>query len=452
MNKHVRNFSIIFLILIIGAIWWATRPVEAELPLSATEGTDPVIGEGQPQKIPTVDIADAIGWQAGEKPTVPEGYTVEFYADDLDHPRNLFTLPNGDVLVAETNRPASEGGGGLTGRIMNYFFGKAGADAPTANRVTLLRDKNGDGKVDSRHVFAEGLNSPFGIALANGNIFIANTDAVLWWPYEDGQTQVEGKGKVLTNLAANAPNMHWTKNLVTSEDGNSLFIASGSNSNIQENGRDSENGRARILQYDFTKNKKSNYAIGMRNPVGMDINPWTGDLWAVVNERDMYGSDMVPDYLTRVFEASDFGWPHHYWGGYTDERVQPAEPESRQYEERPDYALGAHVAPLGLLFTDNLLLGGPFARGAFVARHGSWNRVPLSGYDVVFVRFDTKGKPVGKPLSFLSGFLNADGEARGRPTMLTADRTGALLVSDDVGNRIWRVSRSGGPALPQSAQ
>ena len=439
--KHVRNLTLIFVLIVIAAIYWATRPVVADLPLSATEGPDPEISEGDPQKIPTVDIADVERWSGDARPSAPDGYRVELYADDLNYPRNMFRLPNGDILVAEANHPPSEGGG-FTQWIMSYFFDKAGAGAESANRVTLLRDSDGDGDVDERHVFAEGLNSPFGMALANGNIFIANTDGVLWWPYEDGQTSVEGEGKLLTNLAHNAPNAHWTRNLQLSEDGKSLYIAVGSNSNIQEGGRDAEAGRARILQYDFTTNEKSNYAIGLRNPVGMDISPWTGELWAVVNERDMYGSDMVPDYLTRVFEASDFGWPHHYWGGYTDERVQPLEPESRQYEERPDYALGAHTAPLGLLFTDELTLGGRFATGAFVARHGSWNRVPLAGYDVVFVNFDESGKPTGKPVTFLSGFLTEDGKARGRPAMLAADRTGALLVSDDVGNRIWRISRT----------
>ena len=443
MNKHARNLTLIFLLMGAGAAYWATRPDEAQLPLSSTEGVKPQIGDARPQKIPTVKIADVDRWEANEKPTVPAGFTVEVYADKLDHPRNMFTLPNGDILVAETNKPEGKAGG-IVGWASDWLMDKAGAGAPSANRITLLRDKDSDGKIDERHVFAEELNSPFGIALANGNIFIANTDAILWWPYKDGQTKVEGKGKVLKALSAEAPNMHWTKNLLASEDGKTLYIAAGSNSNIQENGRDAENGRARIMTYSFEKNKLENYSIGLRNPVGMDFNPWTGDLWAVVNERDMLGSDLVPDYLTRVPEASDFGWPHHYWGGYTDERVQPLEPETRQYEDRPDYALGAHTAPLGLLFTDTLNGFNGFGQGAFVARHGSWNRYPMAGYDVVFIRFNADGAPEGMPIPFVTGFLDKDDNAHGRPTMLTADRTGALLISDDVGNVIWRVTPKGG--------
>lgn len=439
MNKHARNLTIIFALVGAGAVYWATRPDEAQLPLSATEGAKPQIGEARPQKIPTVAIADVARWQANDRPKVADGFKIEIYADKLDHPRNIYTLPNGDVLVAETNKPEGKGVG-LVGFISDWMMNKAGAGVPSANRITLLRDVNGDGKVDERHIFAEGLNSPFGIAVARGNIFIANTDAILWWPYKDGQTKVDGEGKVLKLLSAQAPNMHWTKNLLASEDGRTLYIAAGSNSNIMENGRDAENGRARIMTYNFDKNKLENYAIGLRNPVGMDFNPWTGALWAVVNERDMLGSDLVPDYLTEVPEASDFGWPHHYWGGYTDDRVVPAEPESRQYERRPDYALGTHTAPLGLLFSDSLKGFGILGQGAFIARHGSWNRYPMAGYDVVFVRFNADGEPESMPRPVVTGFLDEDNNAKGRPTMLAADKTGALLISDDVGNVIWRVS------------
>ncbi len=438
MNKHVRNLTIIFGLVGAGAVYWATRPDEAQLPLSATEGVKPQIGEARPQKIPTVAIADVARWQANDRPKVADGYTIEVYADKLDHPRNMFTLPNGDVLVAETNKPTGKSSG-IVGTISDWLMDKAGAGVPSANRVTLLRDKDGDGNVDERHVFAEGLNSPFGIALAGGNIFIANTDAILWWPYTDGQTTVEGKGKVLKSLSADAPNMHWTKNLLASEDGKTLYIAAGSNSNIQESGQAAEFGRARIMTYSFEKQKLENFARGLRNPVGMDFNPWTGALWTVVNERDMLGSDLVPDYLTQVPEASDFGWPHHYWGGYTDYRVQPLEPETREYEERPDYALGTHTAPLGLLFTDGLKGFASLGQGAFVARHGSWNRYPMAGYDVVFIRFNQDGEPEGLPVPVVTGFLDDDNNAKGRPTMLAADKTGALLISDDVGNVIWRV-------------
>lgn len=448
MSKHVRNLTLIFGLVGAGAVYWATRPDEAQLPLSATEGVKPQIGEARPQKIPTVAIADVARWQANERPKIADGYTIEVYADKLDHPRNMFTLPNGDVLVAETNKPAGDSSG-IAGMIADWLMDKAGAGVPSANRVTLLRDKNGDGKVDERHVFAEGLNSPFGIALAGGNIFIANTDAILWWPYADGQTKVEGKGKVLKALSATAPNMHWTKNLLASDDGKILFVAAGSNSNIQENGPEAEHGRARIMTYSFEDQKLENYARGLRNPVGMDINPWTGELWTVVNERDMLGSDLVPDYLTEVPEASEFGWPHHYWGGYTDDRVQPLEPETRQYERRPDYALGTHTAPLGLLFTDVLKGFDSLGQGAFVARHGSWNRYPMAGYDVIFIRFNKDGDAEGLPVPVVTGFLDADNNAKGRPTMLAADKTGALLISDDVGNVIWRVTPKAKTAATQ---
>ncbi len=437
--KHVRNLSIIFLLLAAGAVYWATRPDVAQLSLTETQGTKPKFGEAREQKVPTVAIAKAVGWTANDKPVAADGFKVELYADKLDHPRNMITLPNGDVLVTEANKPAG-GGGGLTGMISDWLMARAGAGVPSANRLTLLRDADGNGTVDERHVFAEGLNSPFGMAVMRGNIFIADTDAIRWWPYKDGQTRVEGKGKLLKALSAQAPNMHWTKNLLASDDGEILYIAAGSNSNIMENGRDAENGRARISTYNFNTNKLENFAVGLRNPVGMDWNPWTGKLWTVVNERDMLGSDLVPDYLTEVPEASDFGWPHHYWGGYTDERVIPRKPEKRQYERRPDYALGAHTAPLGLLFSDSLKGFGALGQGAFVARHGSWNRYPMAGYDVVFIRFDENGDAQGQPVVVLKGFLDADNQAKGRPTMLAADRTGALLVSDDVGNRIWRIS------------
>lgn len=450
MWKHVRNLTLLTLILALIVAFIATRPDKAKLELSETEGPTATLGEMRPETIPTINIAEAEGWDEGEKPQAPDGYRVELFADELDHPRNLYRLPNGDILVAEANRPESSGGG-VTGWIMRYLFDKVGAGDPSANRITLLRDSDGDGKPETRSVFLDGLNSPFGMALIDDIFYVANVDAVMAFPYEEGALKIEGEGRKIFSLSTSAPNHHWTRNLIASPDGRYLYIAVGSATNIADNGPEVEKARAMIIQYDFEKKKGIPYSIGLRNPVGMDWNPMTQSLWTVVNERDMLGSDLVPDYLTEVEFGSDYGWPHHYYGGHIDPRLDDDEDHMRQYERWPDYALGAHVAALGLLFTDELKLGGKFANGAFVARHGSWNRKPLSGYDVVFVRFDGEGKPVGKPVPFLTGFLDGD-DARGRPTMLAADSSGALLLSDDVGNRIWRVTPTRPVAQPQASK
>jgi glucose/arabinose dehydrogenase len=437
MWKHVRNLSIMTIILLLGVGYWATRPDVATLPLNKVTGTDPQLTQARKQNVPTVKVAAVDRWKTGEKPVAAAGLKVELYADGLDHPRNMYTLPNGDILVAESNKPPSSGGG-IKGMVERNLMSKAGAGVPSANRITLLRDADGDGKAELKTPLVTGLKSPFGMALAGGRLFIANTDAVVAVPYKDGDTKITDKPANIYNLNADAPNMHWTRNLKASPDGKTLFIAVGSNSNIGENGLESEKGRAMVIEFNLTTRTAKPMATGMRNPVGMD---WDnqGRLWAVVNERDMLGSDMVPDYLAEVEEGADFGWPWHYWGGYIDYRVEPGRPEKRQYERRPDFAMGPHVAALGLAFADTAKLGSNFASGAFVARHGSWNRVPVSGYDVVFVKFEN-GQPKGTPVNVLNGFLDKDGNAQGRPTMLTIDKTGALLVSDDVGNRIWRVT------------
>ncbi len=438
MPKHMRNLSIIAIVLIAGTGYWATRPDVATLPLDKVTGAKPNIITARKQIVPTVKVAEVDRWKAGEKPAAAAGLKVELFSEGLDHPRSMYTLPNGDILVAETNKQASKGGQGIKGIVEGWLMNKAGAGVPSADRITLLRDADGDGKAELKTVFLTGLKSPFGMALINGRLFIANTDAVVAVPYKDGDTKITEKPANIYNLNADAPNMHWTRNLKASPDGKLLYIAVGSNSNIGENGLESEKGRARVIEFDLATRKAKPMATGMRNPVGMD---WDnqGRLWAVVNERDMLGSDQVPDYLAEVVLGADFGWPWHYWGGYTDYRVEPGRPEKRQYERRPDYAMGPHVAALGLAFADTAKLGGAFTSGAFVARHGSWNRVPVSGYDVVFVKFEN-GKPVGTPINVLNGFLDKDGNAQGRPTMLAIDKNGGLLVSDDVGNRIWRVT------------
>jgi glucose/arabinose dehydrogenase len=439
MWRHIRNVAILLVIAIIGAGYYVTRPDVAQVPVEKLTGPNPEFGEPREQLIPTIKVAEVDRWKAGEAPTAAAGLTVERFAEGLDHPRNMFVLPNGDVLVAETNAPPGRQGG-ITGFVAKRMMTKAGAAVPSANRISLLRDADGDGKAEVKSAFLTGLNSPFGMALIGDTLYVANTDALLAFPYKSGDTKIADKGKKLLSLNADAPNMHWTKNIIASPDGKNLYIAVGSNSNIGEGGLENEAGRAQVLEYEIASGKAKTYTSGLRNPVGL---AWDsqGMLWTVVNERDMLGSDLVPDYLTRVDFTADYGWPWHYWR-YTDYRVEPGKPEKRQYERRPDYALGPHGAPLGLAFADTAKLGGGFSTGAFIARHGSWNRVPVLGYDVIFVRFE-KGKPVGQPSNVLTGFLDKDGKAQGRPTMLAVDKGGALLVSDDVGNIIWKVKAKG---------
>ena len=436
MWKHVRNIMLIFVALGLIGVWYITRPDVAQLPLDAVTGPAPQITAGREQIFPTIAVADVDRWKTGEAPVVAPGLVVERFAEGLDHPRNLYTLPNGDILVAETNSPPRKMGG-VEGFVMKWLMGKAGADVPSANRITLLRDANGDGQAELKTPFLTGLNSPFGMVLIGEKLYVANTNGLLVFPYKTGDTKIKAKGKELTKFNARAPNNHWTRNLAASPDGKKIYISVGSNSNIGENGMENEVGRAMVFEYDIAKDKKIPYAIGLRNPVGLGWDK-AGRLWTVVNERDMLGSDLVPDYLALVEFGADYGWPQHYWGGFTDTRVKPLKPEKREYERRPDYALGAHTAPLGLAFGYNGKLGAGLTEGAFVARHGSWNRKPVSGYDVIFVPFP-KGEPAGKPVNVLTGFLDKDGKAQGRPAMLALAKDGALLVSDDVGNIVWRV-------------
>ena len=436
MWKHVRNITLIFIALALAGVWYITRPDVAQLPLDAVTGPKPNITEGREQIFPTIKVAEVDRWKAGEAPIAAPGLVVERFAESLDHPRNMYVLPNGDVLVAETNSPPRDVGG-IEGFVMKWLMGKAGAGVPSANRITLLRDADGDGKAELKTPFLTGLNSPFGMVLIRDTLYVANTDGLMAFPYKTGDTKITAKGKELTKFNAKAPNNHWTRNLAASPDGKKIYISVGSNSNIAEHGIESENGRAMVFEYDIAKDKKIPYAIGLRNPVGLDWDS-RGRLWTVVNERDMLGSDMVPDYLALVEFGADYGWPQHYWGGFTDHRVSPPKPEKREYERRPDYALGAHTAPLGLAFGYTGKLGAGLTDGAFVARHGSWNRKPVSGYDVIFVPFP-KGEPAGKPVNVLTGFLDKDGKAQGRPTMLVIAKDGSLLVSDDVGNIVWRV-------------
>lgn len=445
MRKHILIVAGLLILAAAGILAWLGWPDKAKVDFAAVTGPRPQITEPRSQMIPTVKVAKAVGWPQGAMPTPAPGLTVTRYADGFDHPRWLYRLPNGDVLVAESNSPPREGGG-ITGVVMKVLMGRGGAAVPSANRITLLRDANGDGRVDQKHVFMAGLNSPHGMALFQGQLYIANTDALVRVPYTDGVTKITAKPEVVIKYPGGGN--HWARNVIPAEDGRTLYVSIGSASNIAEKGLDQEKLRAVILQVWPKEKTYRIYAAGVRNANGMALNPQTKQLWTVVNERDMLGSDIVPDYLTAIELGDHFGWPWYYWGGYPDKRVEPANPQLQQYSKRPDYALGPHVAALGLTFAADAKLGPRFASGAFIGEHGSWNRVPVSGYKVVFVPFNAKGWPVAgaKPVDVLTGFLNADGEAQGRPVGVITDSTGALLVADDVGNVIWRVSAAGQPA------
>lgn len=411
----------------------------ADMPVSSGTGTNPVLPKPKQSTIPTVNIAKAIGWKAGEMPKPQYGLKVQAFAKGLDHPRWLYVLPNGDVLVAETNaqpKPTNS----IRGFIMNRVMAKAGAKAPSADRISLLRDANKDGIAELKTTFIENLTSPFGMALIGNKFYVANTDSVVVFPYKTGQQKITVKGKLLTTLPAGKRNHHWTKGMVASADGRQLYVAVGSNSDHSENSIDAEKNRAAILKIDVASGKTSLFGSGLRNPVGMDFEPTSGTLWTVVNERDELGGDLVPDYLTSVKEGDFYGWPYSYFGTNLDPRVQPQRPDLVAKAIVPDYALGAHTASLGLTFATGQKLGEQFKNGAFIGQHGSWNRKPRSGYRVIFVPW-TNAKPVTPPLVVLDGFIDKDDNAQGRPVGVQIDKTGALLVADDVGNIIWRVSR-----------
>lgn len=410
----------------------------ATLPSSAGFGPTPQLPPPNPTLFPTVNIAKPVGWPGGGVPTAAPGLAVAPFADKLDHPRWLYVLPNGDVLVAETNSPPRESSG-VRGWFMRVFMGRAGAGVPSANRITLLRDADGDGVAEFRSVFISGLKSPFGMALVGSDLYVANTDGIVRFTYRTGATHLEGPGTLLTDLPAAPINHHWTKNIIASRDGSKLYATVGSNSNVGENGIDKEDGRAAIWEVDRATGNKRLFATGLRNPNGMDWEPRTGVLWTAVNERDEIGSDLVPDYMTAVIDGTFYGWPYSYYGQHVDERVQPPRPDLVATARVPDYALGAHTASLGLAFSHGSLLPREFADGVFIGQHGSWNRKPFSGYAVIFVPF-AQGRPVGAPKDVLTGFITAEGEARGRPVGVVFDRAGALLVADDVGNAIWRVT------------
>ena len=418
----------------------------ATLPVSAGMGPHPELPAPHTSLIPTVNVATARGWSGNGTPEAGSGLRVVAFARALNHPRWLYVLPNGDVLVAETNAPERpDDTKGFKGFFFRLFQKKAGAAVPSANRIMLLRDSDGDGIADTRSVFLSNLYSPFGMTLVGNDLYVANSDALVRFPYVTGQTSITAAGTSVVALPAGSINHHWTKNVVAAPGGDRLYVSVGSNSNVAENGMEAESGRAAVWVVDLRTGAHRVFASGLRNPVGMAWEPSLGALWVAVNERDELGSDIVPDYMTAVRDGAFYGWPYSYYGQHVDERVSPQRPDIVATAIAPDYALGAHTASLGLAYSKgDSLLPSSFQRGMFVGQHGSWNRSPASGYKVIFVPF-VAGRPTGEPVDVLTGFLDRGGDALGRPVGVAIDARGALLVADDVGNAVWRVTGAGRP-------
>jgi glucose/arabinose dehydrogenase len=441
------------IVLAAAYIGWTQYSAVSDRSIDSTEGLDPTLVEPDPQTIPGVSLPEPTGWAKGAAPAAAEGLRVTRFAEGLDHPRTMLTLPNGDVLVALTSAPASrESEGGITGFFKNLFMSRVGANNPSPDKIVLLRDTDGDGRADRTFDFRTAdMQSPSGMAYGGGRLYIANHDAVLAWSFTPGPATLEGKPRRIMNLPGGGD--HWMRSLLLSPDGEKLYVAVGSATNIADDGMEAEAGRAAIWEIDTATGKRRQYAAGMRNPNGLDWNPASGELWATVQERDMLGSDLVPDYLSNVPVGVHYGWPWIYWKNNFDDRVDwDMQMNLDEYTRRPEYAMGAHTAVLGMTFAKGgNRLGERFANGAFIARHGSWNRKPASGYDVVFVGFDANGNPLdAKPVPVLTGFLAKDGKTtNGRPTWVAWDRTGALLVSDDTAGIVWRVERPG--AAPTAA-
>ena len=438
MSTYSRLSLVLFAAVTVVAC--SSAPPEA---IQVGYGPSPKLPPPAKQLIPKVNIAPAKGWSAGEAPTPAAGLSVKAFAADLDHPRWLYVLPNGDVLVAETNAPERPAEGkGIKGRVMKSAQKSAGAGTPSANRITLLRDADRDGVAETRHVFLKNLNSPFGMTLAGSTLFVAITDAIMRFPYRSGATEITEAGVKVADLPAGSRNHHWTKNVIANADGSRLYATVGSNSNVAEHGMAEEERRAAILEIDPATGQSRVFASGLRNPNGLAWKSGSKELWTVVNERDEIGDNLVPDYLTSVKDGAFYGWPYSYFGANVDSRVEPQRPDLVAKAVKPDYALGSHTASLGLTFYEGSLLPSRYRGGAFVGQHGSWNREPRAGYKVLFVPF-SGGRPSGQPEEVLIGFVNEHGEARGRPVGVAVDKAGALLVADDVGNRVWRVGPAG---------
>lgn len=423
----------------------------ADFDVSQQIGPDPVLPEPDPQLLPDLKVAEVIGWQDGETPTVPEGLAVTAYAKDLAHPRTVHTLPNGDVLVVQSRepggKPVDRPKDVIRGWIMSFAQGGGVGSQKESNLITLLRDTNRDGQVDERSDLLTNLTSPFGVAWYAGTLYVAAADAILAYPYALGQTEITAEPSVLTPLPGGPINHHWTKDLALSPDGRTLYASVGSNSNAAERGLEAEKGRAAIWQVDRETGAARVYASGLRNPNGLNFHPETGELWTVVNERDELGPNLVPDYMTAVQEGAFYGWPWSYYGDHVDERVHPPRPDLVERAIAPDYALSSHVAALGLAFSNGSALPEVYANGAFIGEHGSWNRNFFNGYKVVYVPFEN-GKPAGKAQDVVTGFIDGD-QARGRPVGVAIDGTGALLIADDAGNTVWRVAAADGSVTPQ---
>ncbi len=427
--------------VLLASILLLTACSETKPPVTSSigYGKNPALPTPQSSLIPTVNIAPAVGWPNEVQPIPAQGLAVNAFASGLDHPRWLHVLPNGDVLVAESNAPAKPEASGLMAQAQKLIMKQAGAGVPSANRISLLRDVNGDGIAETKTALLTQLNSPLGMQLIGNTLYVANTDAIVSFPYQIGMTEITAAPTKIAALPAGSINHHWTKNIIASRDNSKLYATVGSNSNVAENGMHNEVQRAAILEINLKTGSSRVFASGLRNPNGLAWEPATGLLWTTVNERDELGNDLVPDYMTSVKDGGFYGWPYSYFGQNIDERVQPQNPELVALALVPDYALGAHTASLGLAFYQSHLLPAQYRGGAFIGQHGSWNRSPRSGYKVIFVPF-SKGKPNGLPQDILSGFVNEEGQALGRPVGVAVDQAGALLVADDVGNVIWRVS------------
>ncbi|MGB3391560.1 MAG: sorbosone dehydrogenase family protein [Pseudaminobacter sp.] len=436
---YVVGALVVLAVVAVGAVLLSSRE-QSKVALEEQFGPDPTLPQPDPRLLPTVNQAEASPWNDGEMPKPATGFAVNEFAAGLDHPRWLHVLPNGDVLVAEANKPPQEESSmGIRRWVAEIVMGSAGADTPSANRITLLRDQDGDGVAETKVVFLKDLFSPFGMTLSNGRLYVANANGIVAFPYEEGATEITAPPEQIVDLPAGL-NHHWTKDVIASPDGTKLYATVGSNSNVGENGMDIEVDRAAVHEIDLATKQRRLFASGLRNPNGLSWNPESGELWVVVNERDEIGSDLVPDYMTSVKDGAFYGWPYSYFGQNVDERIEP-QPDLVAKAIKPDYALGSHTASLGLTFNTGDLFGPDYKNGAFIGQHGSWNRTPRSGYKVLFVPF-ADGRPSGPPRDVLVGFLGQDDKARGRPVGVAIAGDGALLVADDVGNRIWRVTPS----------
>src|SRR5947208_8769854 len=442
--KHTAARRRVALITIVGCI--LTPPgcgTPARVPVIAETGVRPLLPPPKPSVIPVINVVTAKGWRDGSMPVAGDGLTVRPFARGLNHPRWLYVLPNGDVLVAETNAPKRpDDNRGFRGFLFKVFLARGGGGVPSENRIVLLRDTNGDGVADTRSIFISNLYSPFGMTLVGDTLYVANSDGIVRFPYTPGVTSIVAPPVKVVDLPGGRINHHWTKNVIASADGSKLYASVGSNSNVGENGILHEEGRAAIWEIDSATGKHRVFASGMRNPVGLAWEPQTRKLWVAVNERDELGSDLVPDYITSVRDGTFYGWPYTYSGRHVDDRVWPIRLDLVERAVKPDYALGSHTASLGLAWSGGARSLPPqFSSGMFVGQHGSWNRKPFSGYRVIFVPF-SHGRPSGQPIDVLTGFIRGNGDAMGRPVGVAVDRGGALLVADDVGNTIWRVTRA----------